>query len=64
MREKIENTLKAILKHVGQCGSCYGTEIGSRDEMRWLVEQAAREGRPGQAPHCTVPFPEGGGGGA
>ena len=36
MREKIENTLKAILKHVGQCGSCYGTEIGSRDEMRWL----------------------------
>ena len=44
MREKIENTLKAILKHVGQCGSCYGTEIGSRDEMRWLVEQTAREG--------------------
>ena len=37
MREKIENTLKAILKHVGQCGSCYGTEIGSRDEMRKYV---------------------------
>ena len=26
MREKIENTLKAILKHVGQCGSCYCTD--------------------------------------
>lgn len=44
MREKIENTLKAIVKNVGKIGSCYGTEIGSRDEMRWLVEQTAREG--------------------
>lgn len=44
MREKIENTLKAIVKNVGKIGSCYGTEIGSRDEMRWLIEQSAREG--------------------
>jgi hypothetical protein len=44
MREKIEKKLAAIRKSIGERGISDGTEIATKEEMRWLVEQAAKDG--------------------
>lgn len=44
MREKIEKKLESIRKSIGKRGMSDGTEIATQEEMRWLVEQATKDG--------------------
>ena len=44
MREKIERKLAAIRKSIGERGMSDGTEIGTKEEIRWLIEQTAKYG--------------------
>lgn len=44
MREKIEKKMEAIRKSIGERGLSDGTEIATQEEMRWLIEQATKDG--------------------
>lgn len=44
MREKIERKLAAIRKSIGERGMSDGTEIATKEEIRWLIEQTAKYG--------------------
>lgn len=44
IRPKIKEKRDAIWKSVGSHGHSDGTEIATQEEMRWLIEQATKDG--------------------